>query len=77
MMRAYFRVHLLLVSDVLQTIQLCTDRDQTDVVGDLSVCLDGMTVDPEMFAKAEVDHQSEWVVLVEEPEQLLQKLQRL
>uniref|UniRef100_A0A3Q3D5U8 E3 ubiquitin-protein ligase n=1 Tax=Hippocampus comes TaxID=109280 RepID=A0A3Q3D5U8_HIPCM len=58
------------LSDVLQTIQLCTDRDQTDVVGDLSVCLDGMTVDPEMFAKAEVDHQSELVVLVEEPEQL-------
>ncbi|XP_061624096.1 itchy E3 ubiquitin protein ligase b [Phyllopteryx taeniolatus] len=46
------------ISDVVQTIKLCTDRDQTDVVGDLSVCLDGMTVDPEMFAKAEVDHQN-------------------
>ncbi|KAM9828977.1 itchy E3 ubiquitin protein ligase b [Syngnathus typhle] len=46
------------ISEVVQTIQLCTDRDQTDVVGDLSVCLDGMTVDPEMFAKAEVAHQN-------------------
>ncbi|XP_061528457.1 LOW QUALITY PROTEIN: itchy E3 ubiquitin protein ligase b [Phycodurus eques] len=46
------------ISEVVQTIKLCTDRDQTDVVGDLSVCLDGMTVDPEMFAKAEVDHQN-------------------
>ncbi|XP_054626644.1 itchy E3 ubiquitin protein ligase b [Dunckerocampus dactyliophorus] len=46
------------ISQVVQTIQLCADRDQTDVVGDLCVCLDGMTVDPEMFAKAEVDHQN-------------------
>lgn len=47
------------VSEVVQTLQLCADRDQSDVVGDLSVCLDGMTVDPEMFAKAEADHHSE------------------
>ncbi|XP_077573493.1 itchy E3 ubiquitin protein ligase b [Stigmatopora nigra] len=46
------------LSDVVQTIQLSTDRDQKDVVGDLSVCLNGMTVDPEMFAKAEVEHQN-------------------
>uniref|UniRef100_A0A4W6CWH4 E3 ubiquitin-protein ligase n=1 Tax=Lates calcarifer TaxID=8187 RepID=A0A4W6CWH4_LATCA len=31
----------------------------SDVVGDLSVCLDGMTVDPEMFAMAKADHHSE------------------
>uniref|UniRef100_A0A669EXU7 E3 ubiquitin-protein ligase n=1 Tax=Oreochromis niloticus TaxID=8128 RepID=A0A669EXU7_ORENI len=41
------------ISEVVQTLQLCADRDETDVVGDLSVCLDGMTVDPDMFAKAE------------------------
>lgn len=40
-------------------MQLSADRDQSDVVGDLSVCLDGMTVDPEMFATAEADHHSE------------------
>ncbi|XP_061592802.1 E3 ubiquitin-protein ligase Itchy-like isoform X2 [Cololabis saira] len=44
------------ICEVVQTLQLCTDRDQTDVVGDLSVCLDGMTVDPEMFATAEANH---------------------
>uniref|UniRef100_A0AAX7VM00 E3 ubiquitin-protein ligase n=1 Tax=Astatotilapia calliptera TaxID=8154 RepID=A0AAX7VM00_ASTCA len=41
------------ISEVVQTLQLCADRDESDVVGDLSVCLDGMTVDPDMFAKAE------------------------
>lgn len=46
------------VSEVVQTVQLCADRDQSDVVGDLSVCLDGMTVDPEIFATAEVNHHS-------------------
>ncbi|KAJ4933845.1 hypothetical protein JOQ06_006654 [Pogonophryne albipinna] len=46
------------ISEVVQTLQLCADRDQSDVVGDLSVCLDGMTVDPEMFATAEADHHS-------------------
>lgn len=40
------------VSEVVQTLQL---RDRTDAVGDLSVCLDGMSVDPEMFATAEAD----------------------
>uniref|UniRef100_A0A3B4UNL9 E3 ubiquitin-protein ligase n=1 Tax=Seriola dumerili TaxID=41447 RepID=A0A3B4UNL9_SERDU len=47
------------ISEVVQTLQLCADRDQSDVVGDLSVCLDGMTVDPEMFAMAKADHHSE------------------
>lgn len=47
------------VSEVVQTLQLCTDRDQLDVVGDLSVCLDGMTVDPDTFATAEANHQGE------------------
>uniref|UniRef100_A0AAX7U1K5 E3 ubiquitin-protein ligase n=1 Tax=Astatotilapia calliptera TaxID=8154 RepID=A0AAX7U1K5_ASTCA len=46
------------ISEVVQTLQLCADRDESDVVGDLSVCLDGMTVDPDMFAKAEADHHS-------------------
>lgn len=44
---------------MVQTLQLCADRDQLDVVGDLSICMDGMTVDPEMFATAEANHQSE------------------
>uniref|UniRef100_A0A8P4KDR4 E3 ubiquitin-protein ligase n=1 Tax=Dicentrarchus labrax TaxID=13489 RepID=A0A8P4KDR4_DICLA len=39
--------------EVVQTLQLCSDRDPQDVVGDLSVCLDGMQVDPETFASAE------------------------
>uniref|UniRef100_A0A8C7IJ55 E3 ubiquitin-protein ligase n=1 Tax=Oncorhynchus kisutch TaxID=8019 RepID=A0A8C7IJ55_ONCKI len=40
------------ISEVVQTLQLSADKDQTDVVGDLSVCLDGMQVDPEIFASA-------------------------
>ncbi|XP_041654931.1 itchy E3 ubiquitin protein ligase b isoform X1 [Cheilinus undulatus] len=46
------------ISEVVQTLQLCADKDQSDVVGDLSVCLDGMTVDPEMFANAEANNHS-------------------
>uniref|UniRef100_A0A3Q2P882 E3 ubiquitin-protein ligase n=1 Tax=Fundulus heteroclitus TaxID=8078 RepID=A0A3Q2P882_FUNHE len=46
------------ISDVEETLQLYADREQSDVVGDLCVCLDGMTVDPEMFASAEADHYS-------------------
>ncbi|KAM3617158.1 uncharacterized protein V6R79_003016 [Siganus canaliculatus] len=46
------------ISEVVQTLHLCADRDQSDVVGDLSICLDGMTVDPEAFATAEADHHS-------------------
>ncbi|XP_015252085.1 PREDICTED: E3 ubiquitin-protein ligase Itchy-like [Cyprinodon variegatus] len=44
------------ISELIQTLQLYSDREQTDVVGDLSVLLDGMTVDPEVFASAEADH---------------------
>uniref|UniRef100_A0A673BQC7 E3 ubiquitin-protein ligase n=1 Tax=Sphaeramia orbicularis TaxID=375764 RepID=A0A673BQC7_9TELE len=42
--------------EVVQTLQLCSDRDPRDVIGDLSVCLDGMQVDPESFASAEKEH---------------------
>ncbi|KAM4613652.1 itchy E3 ubiquitin protein ligase a [Polymixia lowei] len=42
--------------EVVQTLQLCSDRDSRDVVGDLSVCLDGMQVDPETFCSAEREH---------------------
>uniref|UniRef100_A0A8C9VHC8 HECT-type E3 ubiquitin transferase n=1 Tax=Scleropages formosus TaxID=113540 RepID=A0A8C9VHC8_SCLFO len=48
------------ISEVVQTLQLSTDGDQAEVIGDLSVCLDGMQVDPEMFASAEVNSCSEW-----------------
>uniref|UniRef100_A0A673BRM9 HECT-type E3 ubiquitin transferase n=1 Tax=Sphaeramia orbicularis TaxID=375764 RepID=A0A673BRM9_9TELE len=41
------------------TLQLCSDRDPRDVIGDLSVCLDGMQVDPESFASAEKEHGKE------------------
>jgi len=44
------------VCEVVQTLQLSSDRDHRDVVGDLSVCLDGMQLDPETFASAERDH---------------------
>ncbi|XP_064160388.1 E3 ubiquitin-protein ligase Itchy-like isoform X2 [Anguilla rostrata] len=46
------------ISEVVQTLQLSTDRDLTDVVGDLSVCLDGMQVDPETFASADAENLS-------------------
>lgn len=39
--------------EVVHTLQLSLERDPRDVVGDLSVCLDGMQVDPETFASAE------------------------
>ncbi|KAG7280829.1 hypothetical protein CRUP_010811, partial [Coryphaenoides rupestris] len=44
------------IAEVVQTLKLSADRDQADVVGDLSVCLDGMTVDPEAFAAAQANH---------------------
>lgn len=47
------------VSEVVQTLQLYGDKEQSEVVGEMSVCLDGLTVDPEMFASAEADHYSE------------------
>uniref|UniRef100_A0A8C5FHT9 E3 ubiquitin-protein ligase n=1 Tax=Gadus morhua TaxID=8049 RepID=A0A8C5FHT9_GADMO len=46
------------ISEVVQTLKLSADREQTDVVGDLSVCLDGMTVDPEAFAAAQLEYRS-------------------
>uniref|UniRef100_A0A665T6K4 E3 ubiquitin-protein ligase n=1 Tax=Echeneis naucrates TaxID=173247 RepID=A0A665T6K4_ECHNA len=49
------------ISDMLKSNNMKSESliDQTDVVGDLSVCLDGMTVDPEMFSMATADHHSE------------------
>ncbi|KAJ8265636.1 hypothetical protein COCON_G00147350 [Conger conger] len=41
------------LSEVVQTLHLHADQDPTDMVGDLSVCLDGMQVDPETFATAQ------------------------
>ncbi|KAL0977880.1 hypothetical protein UPYG_G00162600 [Umbra pygmaea] len=41
------------LSEVVQTLHLCSDHG--DVTGDLSVCLDGLQVDPETFASAERD----------------------
>uniref|UniRef100_A0A3Q2YQE8 E3 ubiquitin-protein ligase n=1 Tax=Hippocampus comes TaxID=109280 RepID=A0A3Q2YQE8_HIPCM len=49
--------------EVVQTLQLCSDRDSRDIVGDLSVCLDGMHVDPEAFSAAERDHGEKILVL--------------
>uniref|UniRef100_A0A674BE16 HECT-type E3 ubiquitin transferase n=1 Tax=Salmo trutta TaxID=8032 RepID=A0A674BE16_SALTR len=43
------------LSEVVQILQLCSDQDNTDVVGDLSICLDGVQVDPETFASQRVD----------------------
>uniref|UniRef100_A0A667ZD31 E3 ubiquitin-protein ligase n=1 Tax=Myripristis murdjan TaxID=586833 RepID=A0A667ZD31_9TELE len=42
--------------EVVQTLQLCSDKDPRDLVGDLSVCLDGLQVDPETFSSAEREH---------------------
>ncbi|XP_060793727.1 itchy E3 ubiquitin protein ligase b isoform X2 [Neoarius graeffei] len=44
--------------DVMQTLPLCTDKEQTDVVGDLSVRLDGMQVDPATFASAQANNKT-------------------
>uniref|UniRef100_A0A667ZCW6 E3 ubiquitin-protein ligase n=1 Tax=Myripristis murdjan TaxID=586833 RepID=A0A667ZCW6_9TELE len=48
--------------EVVQTLQLCSDKDPRDLVGDLSVCLDGLQVDPETFSSAEREH-DEWVIV--------------
>ncbi|MGH0129573.1 UNVERIFIED_CONTAM: hypothetical protein FKN15_039081 [Acipenser sinensis] len=42
------------ISEVVETLQLCSDKDPAEVVGDLSVCLDGMQVNPEMFASVDI-----------------------
>uniref|UniRef100_A0A8C7N775 HECT-type E3 ubiquitin transferase n=1 Tax=Oncorhynchus kisutch TaxID=8019 RepID=A0A8C7N775_ONCKI len=41
------------LSEVVQILQLCSDQDNTDVVGDLSICLDGVQVDPETFQRVD------------------------
>ncbi|XP_072571537.1 itchy E3 ubiquitin protein ligase a isoform X2 [Paramormyrops kingsleyae] len=43
------------ISEVVQTLQLSTDKDQIDIVGDLCVCLDGMQVDPEVFSSVDTN----------------------
>uniref|UniRef100_A0A672PK52 E3 ubiquitin-protein ligase n=1 Tax=Sinocyclocheilus grahami TaxID=75366 RepID=A0A672PK52_SINGR len=52
------KTHDMKICEVVQTLQLCADRDQSDNIGDLSVCLDGLQVDPEMFQSAEANNQS-------------------
>uniref|UniRef100_A0A6Q2Y4V7 E3 ubiquitin-protein ligase n=1 Tax=Esox lucius TaxID=8010 RepID=A0A6Q2Y4V7_ESOLU len=44
------------LSEVVLTLQLCSDRDHGEVTGDLCICLDGLQVDPETFTSAERDH---------------------
>uniref|UniRef100_A0A672NHC2 E3 ubiquitin-protein ligase n=1 Tax=Sinocyclocheilus grahami TaxID=75366 RepID=A0A672NHC2_SINGR len=44
------------ICEVVQTLQLSSDRERSEVVGDLSVCLDGLQVDPETFASEEQEH---------------------
>lgn len=41
------------VCEVVQSLQLFSERDPQDFVGDLSVCLDGMQVDPETFTASD------------------------
>lgn len=50
------RFFLLLVHEVIRTLPLSADTDSSDLVGDLSVCLDGMQVDPETFASEQQKH---------------------
>ncbi|XP_053096715.1 itchy E3 ubiquitin protein ligase b [Pangasianodon hypophthalmus] len=42
--------------DVMQMLPLYANKEQTDVVGDLSVCLNCMQFDPEAFASAEANN---------------------
>lgn len=44
------------VCEVVQSLQLSSNRERSDVVGDLSVCLDGLQVDHETFASEEQKH---------------------
>ncbi|XP_016091738.1 E3 ubiquitin-protein ligase Itchy-like [Sinocyclocheilus grahami] len=50
------------ISEVVQTLQLSSDRERAEMVGDLSVCLDGLQVDPETFASEEQKHITDAVV---------------
>uniref|UniRef100_A0A8C1MJH2 HECT-type E3 ubiquitin transferase n=1 Tax=Cyprinus carpio TaxID=7962 RepID=A0A8C1MJH2_CYPCA len=44
------------ICEVVQTLQLSSDREHSELVGDLSVCLDGLQVDPETFTSEEQNH---------------------
>uniref|UniRef100_A0A8C1MKI7 HECT-type E3 ubiquitin transferase n=1 Tax=Cyprinus carpio TaxID=7962 RepID=A0A8C1MKI7_CYPCA len=44
------------ICEVVQTLQLSSDREHSELVGDLSVCLDGLQVDPETFTSEEQKH---------------------
>uniref|UniRef100_A0A6Q2ZGI8 E3 ubiquitin-protein ligase n=1 Tax=Esox lucius TaxID=8010 RepID=A0A6Q2ZGI8_ESOLU len=56
------------LSEVVLTLQLCSDRDHGEVTGDLCICLDGLQVDPETFTSAEdtspsSDSTEDWVIV--------------
>uniref|UniRef100_A0A8C2IVY5 HECT-type E3 ubiquitin transferase n=1 Tax=Cyprinus carpio TaxID=7962 RepID=A0A8C2IVY5_CYPCA len=38
------------ICEVVRTLQLSSERERSEMVGDLSVCLDGLQVDPETFS---------------------------
>uniref|UniRef100_A0A3Q3QNB1 E3 ubiquitin-protein ligase n=1 Tax=Monopterus albus TaxID=43700 RepID=A0A3Q3QNB1_MONAL len=68
--REILKANDLKLYEVVQTLQLCSDKDPRDVVGDLSVCLDGMQVDPETFTSLEREYDAspssdseEWVIV--------------
>ncbi|XP_056607624.1 LOW QUALITY PROTEIN: itchy E3 ubiquitin protein ligase a [Triplophysa dalaica] len=44
------------ICEVVQSLQLSSNRERSEVVGDLSVCLDGLQVDHETFASEEQKH---------------------
>lgn len=44
------------ICEVVQTLQLSSDRGRSEQVGDLSLCLDGLQVDAETFALEEQKH---------------------
>uniref|UniRef100_A0A8C7ZIP5 E3 ubiquitin-protein ligase n=1 Tax=Oryzias sinensis TaxID=183150 RepID=A0A8C7ZIP5_9TELE len=48
--------------EVVQSLQLSTGRNSLDVVGELSVCLDGMQVHPEALAQAESEQGKEGIL---------------
>lgn len=41
---------------MIRTLPLSADTDGSDAVGELSVCLDGMQLDPDTFASEEQKH---------------------
>ncbi|XP_051569015.1 E3 ubiquitin-protein ligase Itchy isoform X3 [Myxocyprinus asiaticus] len=50
------KAHNMKICEVVQTLQLGSDRGRSEVIGDLSVCLNGLQVDPETFALEEQKH---------------------